>query len=193
MTTISFSPETLLMPAARPSTLTRSLGLALAFSLLIALSAQFKIPLPFTPVPATGQTFAVLLCGALLGARWGTIAVGLYLLEGFAGLPVFAGGHNYTQLSATIGYLPAFMIGAAVTGWFCERGWDKSTVRALSAMTFGLFVIYAGGWFGLTYFMPASAAFAQGVVPFVVGDIFKIVLAAAALPLGWKLTRPEPI
>ena len=194
MTTIAFPRETLLMPAARPSSMGRSLGLAFAFSLLIAASAQIRIPLPFTPVPITGQTFAVLLCGALLGSRWGALAVVLYLAEGAMGLPFFTGaasGLAYLLGAKTAGYLFGFLPGAWLAGILCERGWDKSVPRAALAMSLGSLVISGCGWIVLSHLIGASTAFTGGVLPFLPGDALKIALAAALLPLGWQLTQRQ--
>lgn len=177
----------------------RSVALVVAFSLLTALAAQVVIPLPFTPVPITGQTFAVLLAGALLGSRLGALAMLAYLVEGAAGLPFFRQGHgglHYLFLTPTAGYLLSYPLAAFLTGWLAERGWDKRVPTAAAAMALGSAVILLCGWAWLARFTSPSAAFAAGVAPFLPGDIIKIVLAAAALPTGWailrrKASRPE--
>ncbi|RPJ40883.1 MAG: biotin transporter BioY, partial [Candidatus Latescibacterota bacterium] len=115
----------------------RTTGLLVAFaSLLLALSARVAIPLPFSPVPISGQSFAVLLVGALLGSRRGSAAVLLYLAEGAVGLPVFAGGAGGAAylVGPTGGYLAAFLPAAFVVGALCERGWDKRVPGAAAAM-----------------------------------------------------------
>lgn len=184
--------ETLTGAVLAPLDWTRSAALVVAFSLLTALAAQVVIPLPWTPVPLTGQTFAVLLAGALLGSRLGALAMVLYLFEGALGLPFFRGGAGgAAHLSgATAGYLLAFPAAAFVTGHLAERGWDRRFVTAAAAMALGSFVILAGGWAWLTlFFRSAGEAFRLGVAPFLPGDVIKIALAAAALPAGWKLLR----
>jgi biotin transport system substrate-specific component len=144
-------------------------------------------------VPVTAQTFAVLLTGALLGSRLGALALIAYLAEGSVGLPFFsggAGGAHYLFFSPTAGYLFAFPVAAFVTGYLAERGWDRRLLTSALAMALGSLVILAGGWAWLTLlFRSAAEAFVAGVAPFVVGDIIKIALASAALPLGWKLLR----
>jgi biotin transport system substrate-specific component len=144
-------------------------------------------------VPVTGQTFAVLLTGALLGSRLGALAMLAYLAEGAAGLPFFkggAGGAHYLFLSPTAGYLLAFPAAAFVTGLLAERGWDRRFATAAAAMWLGSLVILASGWAWLAlFYRTAGEAFAAGVAPFLVGDLLKIALAAAALPAGWALLR----
>ncbi len=184
--------ETLVGAVVAPLGWVRSVALVFAFSLLVALAAQVAVPLPWTPVPVTGQTFAVLLAGALLGSRLGALALVAYLAEGAVGLPFFSGGGGGPQFFAgpTAGYLLAFPVAAFVTGYLAERGWDRRVITAASAMALGSVVILAGGWAWLAVLTgSASSAFALGVEPFVVGDVIKIALAAAALPLGWKLLR----
>jgi biotin transport system substrate-specific component len=184
--------ETLTGAWLAPVDAVKSVALVVAFSLFIALSAQVVIPLPFTPVPITLQTFAVLLTGALLGSRLGALALVAYLLEGAAGLPFFRGGNGgwlYLALSPTAGYLLAYPLAAFITGWLAERGWDRKFVTAAAAIGIGSIVILFGGWLGLLRFYPAEQAFALGVAPFIIGDILKIALAAAALPSGWALLR----
>jgi len=163
--------------------------LVFAASLLTGLAAQVAIPLPFTPVPVTGQTFAVLLTGAALGARRGFLAQALYLAQGVSGLPVFAGGAAGAALLAgpTGGYLAAFPLAAAVTGLLAERTWDRRFLTMLGVMLLGSTVIFAFGAFGLTRFFPPSQVLAIGVLPFVPGDLVKSALAALALPGVWRL------
>jgi biotin transport system substrate-specific component len=170
----------------------RAAALVVGFSLLTALAAQVVVPLPWTPVPLTGQTFAVLLTGALLGPRLGALAMLAYLLEGAAGLPFFRGGAGgYAHLAGpTAGYLFAFPVAAFVTGALAERGWDRRFLTAAAAMFLGSLVILAGGWAWLALATgDAARAFQLGVTPFLVGDVVKIALAAAALPAGWALLR----
>lgn len=185
--------ETLVGAIAAPLDWTRTVALVVGFSLLTALSAQVVIPLPFTPVPITGQTFAVLLTGALLGSRLGALAMIAYLIEGAAGLPFFRGGNGgaaYLFLTPTAGYLFSYPLAAFLTGWLAERGWDKKLWTAAAAMAFGSLVILAAGWSWLALALHDGAlAFRQGVAPFIIGDAIKIALAASALPLGWKLLR----
>lgn len=151
-------------------------------SLFIALCAQIALPLPHTPVPVTGQTFAVLLVGALLGARRGASAAALYLVAGAAGLPFFApfGAH-------TAGYLIGFVPAAWLAGFLAERGWDRNPETALPAMLAASAVIHVFGLAWLSFFVPADSLLALGLYPFIPGDIAKCCLAAALLPGAWKL------
>jgi biotin transport system substrate-specific component len=184
--------ETLTGAWLAPLDRVRSTALVVAFSLFVALSAQVVIPLPFTPVPITLQTFAVLLTGALLGSRLGAAALLLYLTEGAVGLPFFRGGNGgwlYLAVSPTAGYLLAYPLAAYVTGRLAERGWDRNFLKAAAAIAIGSLVVLFGGWLGLLRFYPAGQAFALGVAPFIVGDIVKVALAAAALPSGWALLK----
>ena len=184
--------ETLVGAMIAPVDALRSCALVLGFSLLTALAAQVAVPLPFTPVPLTGQVFAVLLTGALLGSRLGALAMFAYLLEGASGLPFFYGGRGgaaHLLLSPTAGYLWAYPVAAFLTGLLAERGWDRRFLSAAAMMALGSTVVLGGGFLALLRFMPATQAFWQGVVPFVLGDIIKVMLAAAALPAGWALLR----
>ena len=184
--------ETLVGAVAAPVGWTRAAILVVGFSLLTAAAAQVVVPLPFTPVPLTGQTFAVLLTGALLGRRLGTLAMLAYLLEGAAGLPFFRGGAGGVAhfSGATAGYLLAFPAAAYVAGALAERGWDRRFMTAAAAMALGSLVILACGWAWLALMFKGGAeAFRLGVVPFLPGDVVKVALAAAALPSGWALLR----
>lgn len=175
----------------------RALGLALGFSLFIAVSAQIRIVLPFTPVPITGQTLAVLLAGAMLGWRVGVLALLAYLAEGMAGLPVFAGGAQAWAptripgvpylLGPTAGFLAGFVLAAGLVGWLAERGWDRSVPRATLAMVAGQALIYGSGVAWLARFVPPEGLLAAGVLPFLAGDALKIALAALVLPGAWRL------
>ena len=180
----------LLRPTMRRSALLYDAALVLGASLVIALSAQVAIQLPFSPVPITGQTMAVLLVGALLGSRRGALAVLAYIAQGLAGLPVFAGGvAGLARLfGPTGGYLVGFVAAAFLVGWLAERGWDRRFGTTLAAMTLGNLVIYSVGAAWLAVFVGGlSGAWSLGVLPFLPGDALKIVLAAVLLPGGWKL------
>lgn len=185
--------ETLMSAAFAPLDRVRILALVVAFSLLTALAAQIVIPLPWTPIPITGQTFAVLLTGALLGSRLGALAMIAYVIEGASGLPFFQsgnGGVRYLILSPTAGYLLSYPLAAFVTGLLAERGWDKRFLTAALAMAFGSIMILLCGWSWLAIWSGSAAhALSIGVLPFLPGDIIKIALAAAALPSGWALLR----
>lgn len=171
--------------------LAANIALIVAGSLLTALAAQVSIPLPFTPVPITGQTFAVLLVGAVLGSRRGAASMALYVAEGLAGLPVFAGGKAglAVLLGPTGGYLLGFIVAAFVTGWLAERGWDRRPLTTALAMVLGNVVIYLFGVSWLAAFVGIERAPLLGMVPFIPGDILKIVLATVALPGAWWLVR----
>lgn len=184
--------ETLTSAMLAPIDLGRSLALIVAFSLLTALAAQVAIPLPWTPVPITGQTFAVLLTGALLGPRLGALAMIAYLIEGASGLPFFyagRGGVQHLLFSPTSGYLLSYPVAAFVVGLLAERGWDRRFLTAAGAMALGSIVILLGGWAWLARFVNPAAAFNAGVAPFLIGDVIKVALAAAVLPSGWAILR----
>jgi len=177
--------------ALAPLDWTRSAGLVIVFSLFIAACAQFTIPIG--PVPITGQSFAVLLTGALLGSRLGAAAVIAYLIEGAIGLPFFSGGGGgiLRFFGPTGGYLIAFPAAAYVTGAFAEHGWDKNYWTAVTAMGIGsLIILLVGGvWFSVITMTLPGVAFQTAVWPFIPGDLIKIALAAAVLPTGWALLK----
>jgi len=193
MNTFVAKSETLLGVALAPLDEVRQVGLVIGFSLLNAVAAQVVIPIG--PIPITGQTFAVLLTGALLGSRLGTIAIIVYLAEGAIGLPFFAGGHfGFAHLiGPTGGYLVSFPAAAYVTGAFAEHGWDRRFWTAAAAMAIGSVVILFCGWawFSFAYHTPPMAALVLTVTHLVPGDIIKVLLAAAVLPSGWKLVRKQ--
>lgn len=171
-----------------PTTLTdvaREAALALIGVVTLALSAHVIIPLPFTPVPITGQTFAVLLLAGAYGARRGLASVVLYLLAGAAGLPVFAAVPGI----ATYGYLAGFALAAVVVGWLAQRGWDRSLPASIAAMLAGEVAIYACGLTWLARFVGWEHVVALGLAPFLVGDALKLLAAALLLPAAWFATR----
>ena len=182
--------------AAGPAAWGRGAALAVAFSLLTALSAQVTVHLPL--IPLTMQTGAVLLTGALLGPRLGALAMMLYLAEGLCGLPVFAEGHSAWSPSSlpnvpvmggvSAGYLLSYPFAAALVGWLAERGWDRRPLTMLAAMLLGSLVVFAGGagWLAHFPFVGPSHAVKVGVLPFLPGDAVKALLAAGLVPLGWK-------
>jgi len=158
---------------------------------LIAASAQLSVKLPFTPVPITGQTFAVLLVGAGLGTARGGAAALLYLLVGLVA-PVYAPhtGYGFATISgASGGYLISYPFVAALTGALAERQWDRRFSSAVGAMLTGNLVIYLFGlpWLAHVLHTNLEQTLADGLYPFVPGDMFKLYLAAAALPGAWKL------
>jgi biotin transport system substrate-specific component len=167
----------------------REIALMLGGSLFIALAAQFQFPLPFSPVPITGQTFAVLLLGALYGSMRGPATVLTYLALGVVGLPVFAGGtFGIARLvGPTAGYLVGFVAAAFVVGLLSERGWDRKFWSTAVSMIIGNGIIYVAGVLWLSRFVGWPAVLSTGFLPFLAGDALKIALATILLPAGWKL------
>ncbi len=182
-----------LWPSAAANRLLRAIVLALAGTALLTLSA--KVQIPFYPVPMTMQTFVVLVIGMAYGWRLAAATLLLYLAQGAAGLPVFAGtpekglGLAY-MLGATGGYLLGFVLAAAVCGWLAERGWDRRVATTALAMLLGNVLIYLPGllWLG-GLFGWDKPILEWGLLPFLFGDLAKLALAALALPLAWKLVR----
>jgi biotin transport system substrate-specific component len=169
----------------------RAVTLMVAGSLLLWAAA--KIQVPFYPVPMTFSTFAVLAIGMAYGWRLGAATVILYLAEGAAGLPVFAGtpekgiGLAY-MMGPTGGYLLGYVLAAALCGWLAERGWDRNVATTALAMLFGNITMYLPGllWLG-TLFGWDQPIVAWGLTPFVLGDLAKLLLAAFLLPSLWAL------
>ena len=185
------APDTLISAALAPLDWTRSVSLAVVFSLLTALSAQIVIPIGLGP-PITGQTFVVLLTGALLGSRMGAMAMIVYLAEGAVGLPFFSSGQGGIGhlLGQSGGYLMAFPAGAFISGAFAENGWDKRFWTATVAMAVGSIIILLAGmaWFSILTHTSPLAAFLINL-KYIPGDIIKILSAAAVLPTGWALLK----
>ena len=157
--------------------------------------ASAKIQVPFYPVPMTLQTFAVLVIGMAYGWRLGGATLILYLAEGAAGLPVFAGtpangiGIAY-MVGGTGGYLVGFVLAAAAAGWLAERGWDRNMVSTAGAMLIGNVIIYVPGivWLGAVFGWD-KPIFEWGLTPFILGDATKLVLAALLVPLAWSALK----
>ncbi|MDQ3069534.1 MAG: biotin transporter BioY [Acidobacteriota bacterium] len=165
---------------------------------LTAVAAQISFPIPGTAVPFTLQPMAAILAGAALGSRLGAASQMGYLMLGIMGLPVFAVAPLLPQgaarlLGPTGGYLMAYPIAAFVTGLLAERGFDRRFSTSVIAMLAGLSIIYAGGlsWLSAMHLGSVTLAVAAGAAPFFVADLFKAVVAAAALPQVWKLLGPR--
>lgn len=169
------------------SSLLHNILLILAASVLIALSAQTAIKLPFTPIPVTGQTFAILVVGMALGSKRGALAVIAYLIEGASGLPFFANGTGGLAVLAgpTSGFLLGFIPAAFLTGFLAEHGWDRNPLTTALAMLTGNAVIYIPGLIvlGMLLGTTPSKTLEYGFLPFYMGDIVKLVVAAAMMPL----------
>jgi biotin transport system substrate-specific component len=186
-------------PTLRTAVLARSTWLSEAILLgagvlLVALSAQVTFHLPGTPVPISGQTFAVLLVGSAYGATRGVATIALYLAVGIVGLPVFSSGTSgWEQVSgATGGYLVGMLVAAGIAGLLAQRGLDRKVSSAVASMLTGNVVIYVFGLAWLYHELP-NATFTStleaGLYPFVVGDLLKVYLAGALLPAAWSLVR----
>jgi biotin transport system substrate-specific component len=189
MTTLASTLTTRILPTVNQKI--SDLMFISAGALLVALLAQVRIPLPFTPVPLTGQTFAVLLVGAALGSRRGGASLGLYLALGALGLPFFAGGASGLayMTGPTLGYLVGFVAAAYITGLLAEHGLERDLRTSLLPFLAGTVVIYIFGAGWLTLSLGIQKAVLLGVIPFLIGDAIKIVLAGLALPAAWKLVR----
>lgn len=176
--------------AAWPGSLLWQAVLVVAGSALIALGAQIAVPLPFSPVPVTGQTFAVLLVAAALG-RLGVASVVLYIVEGAIGLPVFAGGAFGAArlIGPTGGYLAGFVLAALVLAWCVDRGFDRRIGTALLSMVAAEILIYACGVLWLSRFPLTVSPLQAGLYPFIPGDLLKLVTAGLLLPAAWRIVR----
>lgn len=176
-----------------PRTLVRDAALVVGLAALTALLAQVRVPVPFSPVPITGQTFAVLLGAAALGPLRAVTAQGLYVLVGLAGLPVFSGwaGGVEAVLGVTGGYLVGFVVASLVVGALARRGLDRRPIGMLVAFAAGTATIYAVAvpWLAIVTGAGALGALWQGAGVFLVGDAVKAALAAGLLPAAWRLAE----
>jgi len=180
----------------RANSLLWDIALVVGGTAFVALMAQVSIPLePFSPVPITGQTLAVLVVGGALGAIRGAASLVLYLALGSAGAPIYAGGEggSFTSLP-TGGFLVGFIIAAAVVGHLSEKGWDRSLRSSLGAMLIGEIIVFGVGvpWLANNLGISAGKAMELGLYPFVIGDVIKLVLAAGLLPAAWRLIGKSP-
>jgi biotin transport system substrate-specific component len=190
MTTLAHTLYTRTFP--RNASWLRDLILITLGTLFVATLAQVKIPLPFTPVPLTGQTFAVLLVAAALGSKRGAVSMAFYIALGAFGLPVFAGGASGMDYlsGATLGYLIGFVLAAYVVGLLAERGLERSVRTSIIPFFVGTVIIYACGVMWLAVVLGSfSKSLTAGLVPFVTGDVLKLVAAALALPAAWRLAK----
>jgi biotin transport system substrate-specific component len=178
----------------------RDAVLVLGGALFTALCAQVVIHLGFTPVPLTGQTFAVLTVGSVLGARRAMASQALYWALGAIGLPFYASatGGWEKATGSTFGYFIGFVLASGIVGWFGDRRNDRNYVNSLSGLVLASSIIYACGalWLSHSLNIPlaqgAGSAIELGVSPFLVGDAIKIALAATIAPLGWAAYYSRP-
>jgi biotin transport system substrate-specific component len=173
-----------LLPASR----TKDIALVVGGAALTGIAAQIAVPVPGSPVPVSGQTFAALLIGTALGARRGFLSLGLYAVAGMAGVPWFAQATSGYAMPS-FGYILGMMLAATVVGALARRGADRSVLRTAGAMAAGSVIIYAVGvpYLALATGMTLSQAVAAGLTPFLIGDALKAALAMGALPAAWKL------
>lgn len=185
-------PHTRVLADVVPGSAVHDVLLVVGAAGLVGVSAQVFIPLPFTPVPLTLQTFAVLLVAAALGWRRAVPAMLLYALVGLAGVPWFAGGSSGYP-GASFGYVVGFVVAAAVVGRLAARGADRRPLSSVGLMLLGGVLIYAVGvpWLALSLGIGAGEALSLGLVPFLLGDVVKTLLAGALLPAAWKLVGPD--
>ena len=189
------------------SRIARDVALIVLFSLITAGFARISVHLPFTPVPITGQTLAVLLAGATLGSRRGAAAMVLYAVGG-SQLNMFAGGSDaifhwqagssgylfgITSGSSGLiwdlasgGYIIGFIPAAFIVGFLCERGWDRKS-WIMVAMLAGNIALYVPGLLQLSFFVPNDKVYEYGLYPFIAGDMIKLYIAAISVPIAWKL------
>lgn len=169
----------------------RDVALVAGGAVLTAVAAQLAFTVPWTPVPYTLQTGAVLLVGTSLGAMRGSLSMLLYVLLGLTGLPVYsqASGGLVHLLGATGGYLLAFIVAAALVGRLAEGGWDRTPLRATALMVVGTLLIYAIGVpaLAVAYPMELGTALQLGALVFLPWDVAKVAAAALLLPLAWRL------
>jgi len=176
-----------LLPASR----VRDIALVLGGAALTGLAAQLSVPVPGSPVPVTGQTFAALLVGTSLGAGRGFLSLALYALLGLAGVPWFAGGTHGS--GASFGYIVGMLLASAAVGALARRGADRSVLRMAGTMILGEAIIYAVGvpYLAVSLDLSTSAAIAAGLTPFLLGDALKAALAMGATPTAWKFVNKQ--
>ncbi len=199
MTAIGAIPARTTLIDTIPRSVARDIVAVVGFALLTAGAAQVSFTLGFTPVPLTGQTFAVLLAGGTLGSQLGASSQLLYVAMGAIGLPFYSDGEGGWEAAtgSTAGYLVGFIVAAYAVGWLAERGQDRQLSTSITSFLAGSVIIYTlgAGWLAYDLGIPLTAdvgeasAIAYGVAPFVVGDILKALLAGALLPAAWRLLK----
>ena len=188
--TMQLSSQAALIDRVVPRSVVNDFALIVSGAVLTAYAAQLVIPM--WPVPFTAQTFAVLLVGSVLGASRGAISLMAYFSMGAVGLPVFSAGTSLS-FGPTLGYLVGFVAAASVVGWLSERGWHRSVAGVIGSFTIANATIYLFGLPWLAFALgnlgvsnDIAAVATAGLVPFLVSDALKMILAAALLPLAWK-------
>ncbi|GAA3094303.1 biotin transporter BioY [Streptomyces rectiviolaceus] len=172
-----------LLPASRA----KDAAFVLGGAALTGIAAQIAVPVPGSPVPVTGQTFAALLVGTALGARRGFLSLAVYALVGMAGMPWFAEAGSGVA-APSLGYVLGMLLAATVVGALARRGGDRSVLRTAGTMVLGSAIIYAVGvpYLAAATGMSLTQAVAAGLTPFLIGDALKAALAMGALPTAWK-------
>ncbi|MEV0115983.1 biotin transporter BioY [Streptomyces sp. NPDC050844] len=173
-----------LLPASRA----KDAAFVIGGAALTGIAAQIAVPVPGSPVPVTGQTFAALLVGTALGARRGFLSLAVYALVGMAGMPWFAQAGSGVA-APSLGYVLGMLLAATVVGALARRGGDRSVLRTAGTMVLGSAIIYAVGvpYLAAATGMSLTQAVAAGLTPFLIGDAVKAALAMGALPTAWKL------
>ncbi len=186
---LTTQPARVITAAVFPRRAAITVALVVGFALFTALMAQIVIPLGFTPVPITGQTFAVLLAGAALGKTAGAASQGLYWILGALGLPFYAEASGGWEVAtgATGGYLLGFVAAAWIVGYLAERRQDRAVLTAIPAFLFGSVIIHLIGvpWLAGVLQVPWTQAAELGSYPFIAGDLIKVALAGVLLPVAW--------
>ena len=184
--TVAQLPSRRVLADLVPGALVRDVVLILGAAALTGLAAQVAIPLPFTPVPISLQTFTVLLSGAALGPTRGLLGMLVYLVAGVAGVPWFSEGRSGFGFPS-FGYIVGFLLAAALVGWLARRGLDRTVPGTIGIMLLGNLPIYAVGvgWLAVSLAVDLWTALELGAWPFLVGDALKIALAAGLLPAAW--------
>lgn len=186
---LTTQPAGVITSAVFPRRAAVTAALVVGFALFTALMAQVVVPLGFTPVPITGQTFAVLLAGAALGKTAGAASQGLYWILGALGLPFYAEASGGWEVAtgATGGYLLGFVAAAWIVGYLAERRQDRIIMTAIPAFLFGSLIIHLIGvpWLAGVLQVPWTEAAELGSYPFIAGDLIKVALAGVLLPVAW--------
>ena len=184
------TPQPRVLADTIPAAWVRNVVLVVGAAAFVAVCAQIAIPLPFTPVPLTLQTFAVVLSAGVLGSWRGAAAMLLYAVVGSLGAPIFFQGSSGFG-GVTFGYVIGFIIGAFIVGKIAEHGATRTFWRAVGLMVVGNAIIYVFGttWLAVSLQWDPATAIVKGVLPFLAGDALKILIAAGVLPLAWRVVR----